>query len=211
MASVLERAEQRLVLHDVSWRTYEDLLEDCEDKSSPRFTYDRGVLEIMSPSAEHEEYNRTIAMLVEVVAEELNIDVRNLGSTTFKRDDLLRGAEPDSCFYIQSASRIAGKTSVDLAIDPPPDLVIEIDITRDSMDKLSLYAAIGIPEIWRFEGDNVSMFLLAGESYEETDRSAAIYILTKDTIQDFVNKSKSLGRTAWLKSLRQGVRSVPGQ
>jgi Uma2 family endonuclease len=149
-------------------------------------------------------------MLVEVVAEELNVDVRNLGSTTFKRDDLLRGTEPDSCFYIQSADRIAGKTSVDLAIDPPPDLVIEIDITRDSLDKLSIYAAIGIPEIWRFDGDNLSIFLLAGESYEETDRSAAIPILTKDMIQDFVNRSKTLGRTAWLKSLRQWVRDCGG-
>jgi Uma2 family endonuclease len=206
MASMLERAEHRLVLHNVSWRTYEDLLEDSKNKSSPRFTYDRGVLDIMSPSAEHEEYNRTIAMLVEVVAEELSIDVRNLGSTTFKRDDLLRGTEPDSCFYIQSADRIAGKTSVDLTFDPPPDLVIEIDITRDSLDKLSLYAAIRIPEIWRFDGDDLSIFQLAGETYEKTDRSTAIPILTKDVIQDFLQKSKSLGRTAWLKALRQWVR-----
>jgi hypothetical protein len=83
MTTTLEKAEQRVILQDVSWRTYQDLLTDCEDRSSPRLTYDRGVLEIMSPSAEREEYNLTISMLVEVVAEELNIDVRNLGSTTF--------------------------------------------------------------------------------------------------------------------------------
>jgi Uma2 family endonuclease len=136
----------------------------------------------------------------------LNVDVRNLGSTTFKRDDLLRGTEPDSCFYIQNADRIAGKTSVDLVTDPPPDLVIEIDIARDSLDKLSLYAVIRIPEIWRFDGDKLSIFRLSGETYEETDRSTALYILTKDVIQEFVNKSKLLGRTAWLKALRQWVR-----
>src|SRR5215813_1491500 len=206
MATTLEKAEQRIILQDVSWRTYEDLLTDCEDRSSPRLTYDRGVLEIMSPSAEHEEYNRTISMLVEVVAEELSIDIRNLGSTTFKRDDLLRGTEPDSCFYIQNTDRITVKTSVDLSTDPPPDLVIEIDITRDSLDKLSLYEAIKVPEIWRFDGDKVSLFRLAGDTYEETERSAAISILTADVIQDFVRKSKSAGRTAWLKGLRQWVR-----
>ena len=95
MATTLEKAEQRVILQNVSWRTYQDLLADCEDRSSPRLTYDRGVLEIMSPSAEHEEYNRTISMLVEVVAEELSIDVRNLGSTTFKREEQLRGTEPE--------------------------------------------------------------------------------------------------------------------
>src|SRR5262249_50647840 len=167
MTTTLEKAEQRVVLQDVSWRTYEDLLKDCEDQSSPRLTYDRGVLEIMSPSAEHEEYNRTISLLVEVVAEELNVDLRNLGSTTFKCEEQMRGTEPDSCFYIQHASSIAGKTSVDLAADPPPDLVIEVDITRDSMDKLAVYAALRVPEIWRFDGSVLWIFLLTGETYRE--------------------------------------------
>jgi Uma2 family endonuclease len=206
MATVLEKAERRIILRDVSWRTYEELLKDCEDRSSPRLTYDRGVLEIMSPSAEHEEYNRTVAMLVEVVAEELSIDVRNLGSTTFKREEPLLGAEPDSCFYIEHAGSIAGKTTVDLGADPPPDLVIEIDITRDSIDKLAVYAALRVPEIWRFDGATLSIFRIAGESYEGSDRSAAMPILTKAVIEDFLNKSKQLSRTAWLRALRQSVK-----
>jgi Uma2 family endonuclease len=205
MTTTLEKAEQRIILQDVSWRTYEDLLKDCEDRSSPRLTYDRGVLEIMSPSAEHEEYNRTISMLVEVVAEELSVDIRNLGSTTFKLHDQLRGTEPDSCFYIQHADSIAGKTSVDLAVDPPPDLVIEIDISRNSMDKLAVYAAIGVPEIWRFDGSALSIFRIAGQTYEEADRSAAMPALTKTVIEDFLNKSKKLSRTSWLKTLRRWV------
>src|SRR5262249_51872696 len=99
MASVLYVPDQRMILRNVSWETYERLLADHRDCSAPRFTYDRGTLEIMSPLPEHEESNRTLALLVEVVAEERELDIRNLGSTTFKREDLERGFEPDSCFY----------------------------------------------------------------------------------------------------------------
>ena len=132
--------------------------------------------------------------------------MRNLGSTTFKREEQLRGTEPDSCFYIQHVSSIAGKTSVDLTADPPPDLVIEVDITRDSIDKVAIYAAIGVPEVWRFDGATVSIFRIAGESYEESDQSAAIPVLTKAVIEDYVHKSKELPRTGWLKSVRRWVR-----
>src|SRR6185503_6502189 len=108
MATVLNPPEQRIMLRNVSWETYERLLADHLDSSSPRFTYYRGALEIMSPSSEHEELNRAIARMVEIIIEEMDIDARNLGSTTFKREDLERGFEPDSCFYIQNAELIKG-------------------------------------------------------------------------------------------------------
>jgi Uma2 family endonuclease len=110
----------------VSWTTYEQLLADLASQSSTRLTYDRGILEIMSPLPEHEEGNRTIALLVEVLAEAMGIDVRNFGSTTFRREDLARGFEPDSCFYIQHEADISGKSAIDLTADPPPDLVVVI-------------------------------------------------------------------------------------
>ena len=132
MVTVLNRsehAEQRIILRGVKWETYECLLDDLADRTVPRLVFDHGMLEIMSPTAEHEEYNRTLALLVEVAAEEMDIDVRRLGSTTFKRRDLLKGFEPDSCFYIHSIEQISGKRRLDLTQDPPPDLVIEVDIT----------------------------------------------------------------------------------
>src|SRR5579885_1128764 len=140
-----------MILYDVRWTTYEQLLADHEGRSSPRFTFDCGTLEITSPSAEHEKCNRTIALFVEILAEELKIDIEDFGSTTFRRSDLARGFEPDSCFYIKNEVLIRGKQEIDLSIDPPPDLVIEIDLTSRALDKLSLYAQIGVPEIWRYD------------------------------------------------------------
>jgi Uma2 family endonuclease len=132
METIKSPAEQRVVLHNIGWDTYERLLANHENNSAPRLTYDRGELEIMSPSPEHEALNRSIALLVEFVASEMGIDVYDLGSTTFKREDLERGFEPDSCFYIENEERVRGKDRIDLTVDPPPDPVIEIGITSPS-------------------------------------------------------------------------------
>src|SRR5205085_2445673 len=119
-----------VVLNDVSWSLYEQLLAEQDGKRSPRFTYDRGELEIMVLSYGHEELNRLINDLIVVVALEWDIEYRNAGSTTFKRRDLKGGFEPDSCFYVQNAGRIVGKKQLDLRTDPPPDLLVEVEITR---------------------------------------------------------------------------------
>ena len=114
MSTVSTPPEQSVVLHDVSWQTYAHLLEDLADNSTPRLTYDRGTLEIMSPTAQREELNRTLALLVEILALELGLDIRSLGSTTFRQEDLERGFEPDSCFYVQNAQAVRGKSRLDL-------------------------------------------------------------------------------------------------
>ena len=207
MATVLNPPEQRIVLRNVSWETYERLLADHLDSSSPRFTYDRGALEIMSPSPEHERVNRSIAMIVEVLAETMNLDWDNLGSTTFKREDLERGFEPDSCFYIQNAESIRGKTKIDLNTDPPPDLIIEIDITSESLNKLPIYAQLGITEVWRYDGKRLIMLALKGDQYIECERSVAFPYLAASVISTFIEESKSLKRAAWLRSIREWARS----
>lgn len=147
METVKSPAEQRVLLSNVSWETYERLLEDHQDSSAPRFTFDRGMLEIMSPSPEHEKLNRRIAQLVLAVTEKMGIESEDLGSTTFRRKDLERGFEPDSCFYIQNEERVRGKDRIDPSVDPPPDLVIEIDLTSPSINKLPVYAPLEIPEV----------------------------------------------------------------
>lgn len=208
MATVLSASEQKIILHNVRWETYESLLADHFDRSAPRFTYDRGELEIMSPSPQHEEYNRTVSLFVEALAEELNVDTRNLGSTTFRRDDLERGFEPDSCFYIQNEQRVAGKTRIDLNVDPPPDLVIEIDITSPSIDKLPIYAHLGVPEVWRYDGNRVLILRLEDDDYTERDESTVLPQVTATLVTGFLEDSKTMKRTAWLRKLRHWVRTV---
>ncbi|MFL6214780.1 MAG: Uma2 family endonuclease [Blastocatellia bacterium] len=207
MASVVSQAEQRVVLYDVSWATYEHLLADHLDSSSPRFTYDGGTLEIMSPSMEHEEANRGIAAMVEAIADQWRIDLMNLGSTTFKRVDFKKGFEPDTCFYFENAKRIRGKRKVDLYSDPPPDLVIEIDITSDSIDKLPIYAALGIPEVWRYIGNRLVMLTLAGNNYAEAEQSIALPGLTGQVIVRFIEALSTMERAEWVERIREWARS----
>ena len=207
MKAVITSAEQRVVLHDVSWEAYERLMADHAEASGPRFFYDRGTLEIMSPSAEHEEANRTLSLLVEVIAEEFGIEVRNLGSTTFKRADLARGFEPDSCFYIANLSKVKGKKEIDLAVDPPPDLVIEIDITRSSVDKMATFAVLEVPEVWRYDGERAQFFSLHGREYVEIAESATLSGLTSKAVEGFLAESERMERLVWLRTLREWARS----
>ena len=200
------QTEQRVIVRFVSWTTYEHLLADLSNQSSTRLTYDRGMLEIMCPLPEHEEWNRTIALLVEVLAEEMRIDVRNFGSTTFRRADLARGFEPDSCFYIQHEADISGKSTIDLTVDPPPDLVIEVDITSGSLDKLPIYAQVGVPEIWRYNGQRLRISILTAGGYVESEASLALPLLTGPRLSEALLQSKSMKRTALLRSFRTWVR-----
>jgi Uma2 family endonuclease len=202
MPTVLSPPEARVILHNVSWLLYEQLLAEHEDRSSPRFAYDRGELEITVPSYEHEELNRLIDNCIAIIALEWNIEYCNAGSTTFKREDLERGFEPDSCFYVQHAGQIAGKKRLDLTVDPPPDLVLEIDITHPSLDKLSIFAAVGVPEVWRYDGDRVRMLRLADSSYVEHEQSLAFPGLQSEHLAELLAASQQMSRTAWLRHVR---------
>lgn len=202
-------AEQRIVLHEISWETYESLLADHEGKSAPRFTYDRGKMEIMSPSPAHERANRDLAMLVEMIFDGWGVDIANFGSTTYKREDIERGFEPDSCFYIENEPLVRDKDSLDLETDPPPDLVIEIDVTSFSLDKLPLYAAIGVPEVWRYEGTKLEILIHDGGSYRKSAESKCLAGFRADALADLMQKRKSLRRTEWLEKIREAARRNP--
>jgi Uma2 family endonuclease len=206
MTAVLSPPEQRVQLHNVSWEMYESLLAAHQDTSAPRFTYDRGRLEIMSPSAEHELIKDVLTLLVNVTAEEAAVDIQGFGSTTFRRQDLERGFEPDSCFYITNAGNVRGKSQLDLTIDPPPDLVIEIDITHSSIDKLSLLAHLGVAEFWLFDGNRLRIFRLMNEAYAEQDVSTTFPNLTSSLVSHFVAQSRKLDRPTWLQQLRSELR-----
>lgn len=199
--------EQRIVLHDVAWNTYERLQEDHLDSSAPRFTYDQGELEIMFLGTVHEEDNRTLALLVEMVAMELEMETINVGSMTFKRRDLQRGFEPDSSFYVQNEPRVRSRTQIDLTTDPPPDLIIEIEVTRPAIPKLPIYAAMGIPEVWRSDGSRVTILRLEAGDYREAPASAALPPLTGEVLTDLLAQSRNIGQTTWLRQVREWARA----
>ena len=193
----------RLILRGVSWTTYESLLADFQNSNAVHFAYDRGVLEIMAPSVKHEEPNRALSLFVDLVTGELDIEVRRLGSTTFTRKDLSKGFEPDSCFYIQSVNRIRDKEEIDLTADPPPDLVIEIDITSPSLNKFPIYAAVGVPEVWRYKGGRVQIFQREGEQYKEVEQSIVLPPLTSTVLTQFLEESRTLRSPDWLRRVQE--------
>jgi len=191
-----------VILHDICWSTYESLLQDLPDTPGTRLTYDRGDLLIMVTSPEHDEINRIIATLIQTISEELEVEWRDFGSTTYQRRDLQRGFEPDSCFYFKNEAQMRGKKRLDMQVDPPPDLVVEIDITHPSLNKLPLFAAFGIQEVWRFDGAAMEFYVLSGSDYVKTDNSLALPQVTASVVTRFVIESNSAGRLEWVKKVR---------
>jgi Uma2 family endonuclease len=208
MTTVLSPVEERILLHNVSWETYEQLLSIYENSSSPRFAFDRGTLEIMSPSSEHEELSDLITQLVFILAEEWNFEYRSFGRTTFRREELKSGFEPDGCFYIQSVDRISGVKRLDLTVHPPPDIAIEVDVTSPSLNKLPIYARIGVPEIWRYDGQNVTILILQVSEYQESQESRSISRLTSSALSQLIAQGTSIKRSAWVRAVREWARSV---
>ncbi|MFW9260365.1 Uma2 family endonuclease [Nostoc sp. CALU 546] len=198
--------EQRTVLHNISWETFEALLRDTGEDRGSRFAYDCGVLEIMTPLFEHENPKSNFGNFIIALAEELGIELRSAGSTTLKRKILNRGIEPDTCYYIQNELAIRGKQTLDLENDPPPDLAIEIDITSSSVNKLGIYSALGVTELWRYDGQDLKFYQLIEGQYVECKFSIAFPIVSVSEISRFIEQSKSMGDIALLKSFRAWVR-----
>jgi Uma2 family endonuclease len=206
MAAVVSPVEHKVVLNRVSWETYQRLLAEHQDESGTRFSYNDGTLEIMVPSARHEHPNRILALLVEIVASELDIEIYQLGSTTFQRSELQKGFEPDSAFYIAHAPAVAGR-DVDPATDPPPDLIIEVDVANSSLLRFPIFAAFGVPEVWRYDGTSVAIFRLEGGQYGEVPASDAFPSLTGALATQFLHDRKRLGSTRWLRQVREWARA----
>lgn len=207
MTTTLTQAANRFLLKNISWQTYEALLKDVESQPGLRLTYDQGILEIMTPLAPHERNSRLIGRLVEALTEELNIEICSLGSLTCKREDLARGLEPDECYYIQNEPVIRSLEQIDLNQDPPPDLAVEIDITSSSINRLALYAALGVPEVWRYDGSRLIIYQLEGGEYRVCDRSSTFPLITSSEIIRFLELRKSNGETTLIRLFREWVRN----
>jgi Uma2 family endonuclease len=160
----------------------------------------------MSPSVEHERLKKALSTIADIVAEEQGREFEDLGSTTFRRRDFEGGAEPDACFYVQNVERIRGKREIDLAVDPPPDLVIEVEITSPAVSKLAIYACLGVPEIWLTDGQGVRILRLADGQYKSSEKSEALPPLTEAVLSEFLQQSKTLTTLAWRTVVRSWAR-----
>jgi Uma2 family endonuclease len=197
-----------LVLSGISWETYQALVRELESQPGKRLIYDNGSLEISMPLPPHERYKRWIGRFIETVTEELEVEICSLGSSTWTRRDLAKGIEADECYYVQNEFLIRGRVSIDLTIDPPPDLAIEIDITSTSIPRLPIYQALGVPEIWRFDGVAVSFLALNNGVYEEIDQSIALPIVTPTILQDWLTQVTTMGETSWTRAIRRWVQTL---
>jgi Uma2 family endonuclease len=195
-----------LVLHQVSWEDYELLLAEFAERHL-RATYDAGTLEIMSPLSGHETYARFVDALVIEFCDASNLEVESLGSTTWKRRLLGRGAEGDSCYYIRNARKIIGKRKVDLEADPPPDIVVEIDTTSKSLKKLSIYAAFSVPEVWRYDGKSMQIYELKSGKYVKISHSRILPGLTGAILSEFLEMMKTEGNTRSRHAFRRRILS----
>lgn len=211
MAIVNAPVEQRLILHGVPWGTYARLLRALAERPGVRLTYDRGILEIMTLSHEHENQSYLLGRFVDVLTEERGLPVKGGRSTTFRRRRRRRGLEPDASWWIAHEPQVRGKTEIDLRHDPPPDLALEVDVSRSSLDRLAIYAALGVPEVWRLEGRTLVCHVLGPDGrYATSPTSQAFPGLVVADLANFLNLRGQMDDNAIVRQFRAWVRQQFG-
>lgn len=207
MQQVITRQRQQIVIPNVDWREYARQLRFFADRPGYRLTYDRGTLEIMSPLLAHDNGAYLLGRFVDVLTEELNLPVKAGRSTTFRRRRRRQGIEPDNSYWIANELPMRGKRDVDLRIDPPPDLCIEIDVTNSSLDRMGIYAALGVPEVWRLETDRLQFNVLqANHQYALAANSLAFAHLTPADLLSFLTLRDQQDDTSVVRLFREWVR-----
>jgi Uma2 family endonuclease len=181
--------EKRVTLRGLTWQGYQQILHALPESRAARLTYDHGILEISMPLESHEFALRLIERFIIILVFEMGMKIKTMGSTTLDREDLDRGAEPDNAYYIQNQAKVAGR-KVNLAEDPAPDLVVEVDITHTDIDKNRLYAAMGVPEFWSYNGQEWRIYQLQGNTYQERDRSPTFPGVEKEYLYKFLEQAQ---------------------
>ena len=199
-----------LVLHHISWETYEKLLEIFAEHPKLRMTYYKGTLELMTPLTDHETYSWNLGRLIVALSEELGIEIRGLKSSTWRSKPKAVGKEADECFYIQNETRVRDKLNIDLKVDPPPDLAIEIDTTNSSIDKMVVYAELKVSEVWRFYERNLIINILTDTGYAESENSLAFPSFPVKELTRFMQLDPQKGENARMREFREWVRSQIG-
>jgi Uma2 family endonuclease len=206
------RTRHRVVMYDADWPTYTRLVRIFAERPAWRLTYDRGVLEIMSPLKSHERGSALLDRFVAVLTEELNLPLQSGGSTTLRRRRKKKGLEPDRCYWIANEPKVRGKLDFNLRRDPPPDLAIETDVTNSSLNRLGIYAALKVPEVWRLEGQELTFFGLppAGSEYIESTHSLSFPLITPADLLQFFPLMATLDDNAIVRQFRAWVRERVG-
>ena len=207
MVATVPLAETRILLENISWQTFKAMLADMGSGRNTRLAYDKGTVEIMTPLMPHESSNRFIEGLVVALCEELGLEVRRSGSLTLTRDDLGKGGEPDSSYYIQNESLVRDKENIDLEKDPPPDLVLEVEYSRPKVDKFKIYNAIAVPEFWRFNGTVLRIYTLSNGEYSEVELSPTFGSIPVREIPRFIQDAKKNGEMATTRAFRTWVKN----
>ncbi len=205
---IVEPPETRMVLENVAWETYVALA-DQRRGSVPRMTYDDGVLELMSPKREHENIGRLIGRMIETYSEVRDIEIISVASMTVKRSDLSKAYEADESYYVTHAADLLGKRELDFEVDPPPDLVVEVEITSSVIKKMLLFATMNVPEVWRHNGESLNMYRLASGAYAPIDSSVELPGLSGDRINQHLAGRDSIGETKLIQRFRRAI-SQPG-
>jgi Uma2 family endonuclease len=216
MAKAPKPSEQRIVLENISWQQFETILTEMGAERTTRFTFDRDRLEMTTPLNEHERCHKLIESLILVLTDEMGLPVEGYKAPTLKRLDLGLAVEPETGYYIQHEQAVHGKATIDLTTDPPPDIVLDVALSKSTLNRLSLYAAMGVPEVWRYvsqQGDdflkgNLQIYSLDGDRYVESTQSVAFPFLPAGRILQFIDESDALGLMTALRSLREWLQSV---
>jgi Uma2 family endonuclease len=208
MRIALPDVNESLVLENISWEDFESLLDKLGDRRSKRLAYDQGRLEIMSPSKTHERIRRLFELFLYVLTEEFDLECVGTGSATFRRADLKKGVEGDASYYLTHEKEIRRHPEIDLHRDPPPDLVIEIEVTRKSLDRFAIYLALGVPEIWRYHEQTLEIYQLRGKAYKKSRFSRYFPDFPVAEIPRFLERRHRMGDNQLAGSFRQWVRGL---
>jgi Uma2 family endonuclease len=200
-------AHATLILHNVNWEDYEDLLDAVGEASGLRISFCEGILQVMTLSMEHEIYSDFIQNLVRLCTMRLGIRLRSAGSATLRKRKKKKGLEPDACFYVGRSNLPDPTKQMDLEKDPPPDLAVEVDIHHESLSKFPIYAALGIPEVWRFDGEVLIMYFLQNDQYLVTQASLALPVLTSNIVSGFLQRLKKEDENSLLLEFEDWLRS----
>jgi len=211
LVEMIERmpVDSVLTQHGVSWEEYEELLETVGDASGLRISYDEGRLQIMTLSQRHERYSTLIERLVDRVSRLLRIKILFYGSTTMKKQRKQKGVEPDACFYVQNAALVGTKDEIDFNVDPPPDVVVEVDLHHESLSKFPIYAALAVPEIWRYDGNSLTIYHLRDEEYVASEASLSLLVFTSAVLTEFLARSPKQDQYDILLAFEEWLKTQP--
>ncbi|MBD1904326.1 Uma2 family endonuclease [Funiculus sociatus GB2-A5] len=200
-------SSSHIVLYGISWEMYEQLLQVFAEQPTPRMTYYKGTLELMTPLPEHERYSWTLGRLVVVLSEELGLEIMGVKSTTWRSKPKAVGKEADECFYIQNEALVREKLKIDLTVDPPPDLAIEIDQSHSSIDKMNVYIELKVPEVWRWQNGKLTVNILTDAGYVDSETSLAFGSFPVKEFARFMQPEAQKGENARMREFREWVRS----